>query len=84
MIYPMQKQKVTHKVVADCMEALIGAHYIAGGERGASDYMRHIGLLPQMPKTARLIPGPDRKADSPSARYAAHSEALLIRSSCAQ
>ena len=65
----MQRQKFSHKVVADCMEALIGAYYVAGGEMGASAYMRHIGLLPKMPSTAYQLSEIDRSADSPSARY---------------
>lgn len=55
-------------MVADCMEALIGAFYIAAGEAGSSAFMRHIGLLPPMPTTARQLPEPDRAAESPSAR----------------
>lgn len=65
----LQRQKTTHKIVADCMEALIGAFYITGGEKGASAYMRHIGLLPKMPGTAYQLPEPDRSAASPSARH---------------
>lgn len=65
----LQVKKVSHKVVADCVEALIGAHYVAGGVQAASDFMRRIGLLPPMPAVARQLPEPDRAADSPVARY---------------
>lgn len=67
--FAMQKRyKGSHKVVADCVEALIGAHYVTGGELGASAFMRHIGLLPPMPSTAWQLPAENRAADSPSSR----------------
>lgn len=58
-----------HKVVADCVEALIGAHYVAGGELGASRFMRALGLVPPMPPTAHDLPEEDRTADSPLSRF---------------
>ena len=61
----LQGRKVTHKVVADCVEALIGVHYVAGGELAASQFMRRLGLLPCMPPNACQLAETDRSAESP-------------------
>ena len=67
-IWALQTQMVGNKVVADCVEALIGAHYVGGDEVVASAFMRRIGLLPPLPIKAHLYPEPDRTSESNSSR----------------
>ena len=63
-----QERDVPHKVVADCVEALIGTYYTAGGDSAASLFMRAIGLLPPLPPSARALPPKSPKQASPFAR----------------
>lgn len=47
MLFLQQVCKVKRKAVADVLEALIGAFFMASGIDGTSEFLRQIMLLPQ-------------------------------------
>ena len=54
------------KVIADCMEALIGAAHEGGGPTLALHLLKYVGLLPEAPLAQPSVP-PGR--DSPVLRF---------------
>lgn len=60
----MQLAKVKRKVVADVLEALLGAYFMHSGMEGTADFMRNIMLLPE--ETRHPQPGMQNGETTPS------------------
>ena len=62
----MQARQMRTKVVADCVEALVGAYFITGGE--AAGFAFVTGALDLLPPVPPLPPAPDSGSTSKSVR----------------